>query len=244
MKANLLVVDDEPITRQSLTDILRLEGYNVNFVPNGEAAIEFVRMYPVDLIVLDLRMPGMGGMEVMRALSQLSQDTEVILLTAHGSMETAMDALRYRVHDYLLKPASPKQILESVERGLSRRAAKLAKRTDGTQGPSDSPPQLIQFSDGTVVNTTRRIVERGGELVQLTPAEGHLLKVFVENPGRVFSHRDLILLVHGYEVSQREAQQVLRPLVSRLRNKTRNFPALYEHIVSVRGTGYLLDTIL
>jgi DNA-binding response OmpR family regulator len=244
MTANLLVVDDEPITRQSLTDILRLEGYTVNYVPNGEAAIEFVRMYPVDLIVLDLRMPGMGGMEVMRALSQLSRDTEIILLTAHGSMETAMDALRYRVHDYLLKPASPKQILESVDRGLSRRAAKMARKNDGSPTPSEFPPQVVQFSDGTVVNTTRRIVERGGVVVQLTSAEGHLLKVFVENPGRVYSPRELILLVHGYEVSQREAQEVLRPLVSRLRNKIRNFPALYDHIVNVRGTGYLLDAIV
>jgi DNA-binding response OmpR family regulator len=244
MKANLLVVDDEPITRQSLTDILRLEGYTVHHVANGEAAIDFVRMYPVDLIVLDLRMPGMGGMEVMRALSQLSQDTEIILLTAHGSMETAVDALRYRVHDYLLKPASPKQILESVERGLSRRAAKLAKRAEGSYGPSDSSPQIVQFSDGTVVNTTRRIVEREGEVVQLTPAEGHLLKVFVENPGKVYSHRELILLVQGYEVSQREAQEILRPLISRLRNKISSFPALYNHIVSVRGSGYIFDAIV
>jgi DNA-binding response OmpR family regulator len=244
MKANLLVVDDEPITRQSLTDILRLEGYTVHHVPNGEAAIDFVRMYPVDLIVLDLRMPGMGGMEVMRALSQLSQDTEIILLTAHGSMETAVDALRYRVHDYLLKPASPRQILESVDRGLSRRAAKLAKRADGSSGPSDYSPQIVQFSDGTLVNTTRRIVEREGEVVQLTPAEGHLLKVFVENPGKVYSHRELILLVQGYEVSQREAQEILRPLISRLRNKISSFPALYNHIVSVRGSGYIFDAIV
>jgi len=244
MKANLLVVDDEPITRQSLTDILRLEGYTVHSVPNGEAAVDFVRMYSVDLIVLDLRMPGMGGMEVMRALSQLSQDTEIILLTAHGSMETAVDALRHRIHDYLLKPASPKQVLESIERGLTRRAVKLAQRIEGTSELSDFSPHTVQFSDGTVVDTARRIVERGDAVVQLTLSEGHLLKVFVENPGRVFSHRELILLVQGYEVSQQEAQEILRPLVSRLRNKISNFPAIYDHIVSVRGTGYLLDAIV
>jgi DNA-binding response OmpR family regulator len=243
MKANLLVVDDEPITRQSLTDILLLEGYNVNSVPNGEAAIDHVRLYPVDLIVLDLRMPGMGGMEVMRALSQLSQDTEIILLTAHGSMETAVDALRYRVHDYLLKPASPRQILESVERGLTRRAAKLEQRRNGIFEPTDIPPLVVRFADGTVVDNTRRIVERGTEIVQLTPAEGHLLKVFVENPGKVYSHRELVLLVQGYEVSQREAQEILRPLISRLRHKIEHFPVLYEHVISVRGTGYLFEPI-
>jgi len=96
----ILVVDDEPITRQSLTDILRLEGFTVASAPTGEAAVEYIRNHSIDLIVLDLRMPGMGGMDVMRAISQISPETEIILLTAHGSMETAVDALRFRVHDY------------------------------------------------------------------------------------------------------------------------------------------------
>jgi DNA-binding response OmpR family regulator len=154
-----------------------------------------------------------------------------------------VDALRHRVHDYLLKPASPKQILESVERGLTRRAAKLEQRKNGTLEPMDSPPLVVKFADGTVVDTTRRMVERGTEVIQLTPAEGHLLKVFVENPGKVYSHRELVLLVQGYEVSQREAQEILRPLVSRLRRKIENFPVLHDHIVSVRGTGYIFDTL-
>ena len=76
----------------------------------------------------------------------------------------------------------------------------------------------------------------------LTPAEGHLLKVFVENPAKVFTHRELVLLVQGYDVSQREAQEILRPLVSRLRHKLESFPPLYERIVSVRGTGYVFES--
>jgi DNA-binding response OmpR family regulator len=241
MKAHILVVDDEPITRQSLTDILRLEGFNVSSVPNGESAVDYVRMYSVDLIVLDLRMPGMGGMEVVRVLGQLSPDTEIILLTAHGSMETAVDALRHRVHDYLFKPASPKQILESVERGLVRRASKIEQRKNGVNVIQDISPLIIHFEDGTAVDTTRRTVELGNEIIELTPAEGHLLKVFVENPGKVFSHRELVLLVQGYDVSQREAQEILRPLVSRLRHKIKGFPVLYNRIKSVRGTGYLFE---
>jgi DNA-binding response OmpR family regulator len=200
-------------------------------------------MYSVDLIILDLRMPGMGGMEVVRVLGQMSPDTEIILLTAHGSMETAVDALRHRVHDYLLKPASPKQILESVERGLIRRESRLEQRKKGETEITDISPTVVQFVDGTAVDTTRRTVERGKEIIQLTPAEGHLLKVLVENPGKVFSHRELVLLVQGYDVSQREAQEILRPLVSRLRHKVENFSVLYDRIVSVRGTGYLFEGI-
>jgi DNA-binding response OmpR family regulator len=238
-KANILVVDDEPVTRQSLTDILRLEGYNVAAVPNGEAAVDHVRMYSVDLMLLDLRMPGMSGLEVIRVLSQMSPDTEIIMLTAHGSMETAVEALRQRIHDYLTKPASPAQVLESVSRGLARRSAKLEQKRAGL-GP-EFVAGGVAF-DGVSVDLVRRMVSDGQTTVQLTPAEGHLLKVFLENVGKVFTHRELVLLVQGYDVSQREAQEILRPLISRLRNKLEVFPALYSRIISVRGTGYVFES--
>jgi YesN/AraC family two-component response regulator len=109
MKSHILVVDDEPVARQSLTDILRLEGYMVNSVPNGQAAVEYVRTHPVELLVVDLRMPGMDGLEVVQVVNQISPETEVILLTAFGSTESAIQALRLRIHDYLLKPAPPAQ---------------------------------------------------------------------------------------------------------------------------------------
>lgn len=129
MKSNILVVDDEIIARQSLTDILKLEGYNAVSAPNGQAAIEYVRTHPIDLIVVDLRMPGMDGLEVIQVVNQASPDTEVILLTAHGSTDTAIQALRLRVHDYLTKPAAPANVIASVKKGLARRAAKIqAKR--------------------------------------------------------------------------------------------------------------------
>jgi DNA-binding response OmpR family regulator len=238
-KAHILVVDDEPVTRQSLTDILRLEGYNVSSVPNGEAAVDYMRMHSVDLMLLDLRMPGMSGLEVIKVMSQMSPDTEIIMLTAHGSMETAVEALRHRIHDYLLKPASPTQVLESVARGLARRTAKVElKRTGGTL---DETSQAAQF-EGVTVDLVRRLVSDGETTIQLTPAEGHLLKVFLENLRRVFTHRELVLLVQGYDVSQREAQEILRPLISRLRNKLEVFPALHARIVSVRGTGYVFES--
>ena len=88
----------------------------------------------------------------------------------------------------------------------------------------------------------RRTVSDGQKEESLTPAEGHLLKVFIENTGKVFSHRELVLLVQGYDVSQREAQEILRPLVSRLRHKLNTFPTLYKRVVSVRGTGYIFET--
>lgn len=235
MKSNILVVDDEPIARQSLSDILRLEGYQVTSVANGELAVEHIRQYTVDLIVLDLKMPGMNGMDVVQVTNQISPDTEIILLTAHGSMETAVEALRQRVHDYLFKPASPTQILESVKRGLERREAKMRERQE------EEEIQVYTTKDGIEVDLMRRTVSQADLVESLTPAEGHLLKVFLGNEGKVFSHRELVLLVQGYDVSQREAQEILRPLVSRLRHKLDAFPTLHQRIVSVRGTGYVYE---
>lgn len=240
LKNSILVVDDEPIARQSLSDILRLEGFVVTAVPNGELAVEHFRNYTVDLMLLDLKMPGMNGLDVVQVASQISPDTEIILLTAYGSMETAVEALRHRVHDYLLKPASPTQILESVRKGLERRTNRLNQKNQG--GAIDASLVFRTRDGGIEVDLSRRLISSAdGKSESLTPAEGHLLKVFVENPGKVFSHRELVLLVQGYDVSHREAQEILRPLVSRLRHKLETFPELYDRITSVRGTGYVFE---
>jgi len=241
MKSNILVVDDEPVARQSLTDILRLEGYAVNSVPNGQAAVEHVRTHPVELMIVDLRMPGMDGLEVVQVVNQVSPETEVILLTAFGSTETAVQALRLRIHDYLLKPAPPSQVVNSVKKGLARRDARMKARGGSASIDVDDSISEFTLKDGTYIDLSRRLVRKKDEIVHLTPAEGRLLRVLIENPGRVYSHRELVLLVQGYDTSQREAPEILRPLVSRLRHKLEAFPSLSDRIVSVRGTGYLYE---
>lgn len=243
MKSSILIVDDEIVARQSLTDILKLEGYNTAAVPNGPAAVEHVRTHPVDLVIVDLRMPGMDGLQVVQAINQVAPDTEVVLLTAYGSMDSAVQALRLRIHDYLTKPASPPQVLASVKKGLARRAAKLrAKAGSGEIAEGEDLGRDVELPDGTVVDFSRRQIRSGRKVTHLTPAEGRLLHILMENEGKVFSHRELVLLVQGYETSQREAPEILRPLVSRLRHKLETFPILSERVTSVRGTGYVYET--
>lgn len=241
MKSNLLVVDDEPVARQSLSDILKLEGYNVNSAPNGQAAVEYVRMYPVDLMIVDLRMPGMDGLEVIQVVNQIAPETEVILLTAFSSTETAVQALRLRIHDYLTKPASPAQIIASVKKGLARRTGKSRISNAVTNDVVDDAIIVFNLKDGTNVDLSRRQIKHKSKIEHLTPAEGRLLRILMENEGKVFSHRELVLLVQGYDTTQREAPEILRPLVSRLRHKLDKFPSLSERIISVRGTGYLYE---
>jgi DNA-binding response OmpR family regulator len=203
--------------------------------------VEYVRTHAVDLMVVDFRMPGMDGLEVIRVVNQTSPDTEVILLTAYGSTETAIQALRLRVHDYLLKPALPTQIIASVKKGLVRRDARTKGRGGPGLAPSDEPISEFRLKDGTIADLSRRLIRKNKKVAHLTPAEGRLLRVLLENPGKVFSHRDLVLLVQGYDTSLQEAPEVLRPLVSRLRHKLEDFPDLMNRISSVRGTGYVYE---
>jgi DNA-binding response OmpR family regulator len=185
-------------------------------------------------------MPGMDGLEVVQVVNQISPETEVILLTAFGSTESAIQALRLRIHDYLLKPAPPAAVVNSVKKGLTRREARLKLRGSPSADVDDGVAEFT-LKDGTHIDLSRRQVRKKEKIMHLTPAEGRLLRVLIENPGRVYSHRELVLLVQGYDTSQREAPEILRPLVSRLRHKLEDYPSLSDRIVSVRGTGYLYE---
>jgi DNA-binding response OmpR family regulator len=255
MKGKILVVDDEETTRRSLADILRLEGAHVKTAAGGEAAVDALQQETFDLILLDLKMPGMDGLDVLRIASSLAPDTQVILLTAHGSLESAIAALRLGAHDYLLKPASPTQILRSVNSGLARRTEQLRKRDlleqleasvqqlkDINEGQVvETSSGVVEIANGVVINFERRLVEAGDKKITLTPTEGKLLKVLLENRKRVFTHRELVSLVQGYETSDWEAPEVLRPLISRLRRKLAVFPEGNKWITNVRGTGYVFE---
>jgi OmpR family response regulator RpaB len=173
-------------------------------------------------------------------VNQVSPETEVVLLTAFGSTESAIQALRLRIHDYLLKPASPAQILATVKKGLARRTART-KSNGPTSVDIEETIAVFTLKDHTIVDLSRRQIKHKSKVEHLTPAEGRLLRILMENEGKVFSHRELVLLVQGYDTSQREAPEILRPLVSRLRHKLDQFPALSERVVSVRGTGYLYE---
>lgn len=242
MKSSILIVDDEPVTRKSLTDILRLEGYVVTSVPNGQAAVEHVRTHHIDLMIVDLRMPGMDGLEVVQVVNQIAPDTEIILLTAFASTETAIQALRLRIHDYLQKPAPPAQIVASVKKGLDRRAARIQAKSSGIDAEDLTEMfEVVTLNDGTEIDLSRRQIKQKDTIINLTPAEGRLLRILLANEGKVFHHRELVLLVQGYDTSQREAPEILRPLVSRLRHKLETFPSLADHIISIRGTGYVYE---
>lgn len=126
--AKILVVDDEPGIRLIMEDTLSLDGHEVTAVENGEAALALIANQSFDLALLDLVLPGISGIEVLATLRQQSPDTVVILLTAHASLDTAVEALREGAHDYLFKPCKTVELRQSVRQGLLKRQRILEQR--------------------------------------------------------------------------------------------------------------------
>jgi DNA-binding response OmpR family regulator len=253
----ILVVDDEATMRRSLADILRLEGYRVQTAASGEEAILRIKEELYDLILLDLKMPGMGGIEVLRFTTDYSPDSQVILLTAHGSLESAIEALRLGAQDYLLKPSSPETILASVAKALKLRIehlqyqellSKLESSVQTLQENKETnqtvpPPQgEVLFGNEVIVNFDQQVIWNDHTQISLTSTESKLLKVLLENRGYIFSHKELVAKVQGYDTTDQEAPAILRPLISRLRHKLSVFPGSQTWIVNIRGRGYRFET--
>jgi DNA-binding response OmpR family regulator len=249
----ILVVDDEATMRRSLADILRLEGYRVQTAVSGEEAILRIKEEFYDLILLDLKMPGIGGIEVLHFAAEYSPDSQVILLTAHGSLESAIEALRLGAQDYLLKPSSPETILASVARGLKLRIEHLQyqellsklessiltlQETKETNQAGSLPQGEFLIGDGVRVDFDQQVVWDDQNHVSLTTTESKLFRVLLENRGYVYTHKELVVKVYGYETTDQEAPATLRPLISRLRHKLSVFSGGQAWIVNTRGRGY------
>lgn len=245
MTYKLLVVDDEAPSRKSLSQILELEGYEVENASNGEMALQKMRNTRYDLAIMDIKMPGMDGIDVLRAATDEKIDIKFILLTAYGSVETAIEAVRKHVHDYILKPARPEQIIMSVKAALEALPpvvyGSIRESQPGHEYTQQAPEPILTLHGGITIDTKRRVAKKGDLMVNFTPIENRLLQVLIERAGRVIPHRDLVLLTQGYEVKDWEAPQVVRPMISRLRAKLAVLPELAEAIINVRGEGYLLE---
>jgi DNA-binding response OmpR family regulator len=250
---HILVVDDEAAMRATLTEILAGEGYRVSASENGEAALNHLRQNPIDLMLLDLKMAGLDGLQVTEAAQQISPDTVIVMLTAHGTLESAINAMRRGAHDYLLKPAAVPEILAAVERGLKHRTQALRQRDlitlmqraiqelqvpGGAGGESPGPDRFLQ-SRGVSLDLQRHVATANGNLLDLTLTEFKLLAFLMQRPDQVISPRELVSAVQGYEADEHEARAIIRVHVRRLRQKMEPDPDNPEYVLNVRGVGYL-----
>lgn len=243
--ARILIVDDEEIARLTLADILRLEGYDIKAVGSGEEAVEALRSEPFDGMILDLKMAGMSGTEVLREVVDQLPELAVIVLTAYGSIDSAIQAIRYRVHDYILKPVSPEQVLESLENALAKKQRpRSAEKNEAGYSVEESPRlagKMETLPGGALLAWDRRLISWESGNLSLTPTEARLLKVLFERKNEMVPHSELVYLIQGYRIDTEEAAKILRPVVSRLRQKLASVPEWDDRIKNVRGAGYVLE---
>ena len=243
--ARILIADDQEIARLTLSDILRLDGHYVRMVDCGEEALNELSKEPFDILVLDLKMPGMGGMPVLRKVSEDYPDIRVIMMTAYGTMDTAIEALRRRAHDYLQKPFSPDDILRSVNRALNVNNQPGSEEADALGNYESEPLNLdslyFHFPGGVIVDFGKHQISRDTTSLCLTPTESRLLRSLCDEHDQVILLDDLIYKVQGYRLSQTEAAKIIRPVMSRLRHKLALIPGGFPWIKNVRGVGYILD---
>jgi DNA-binding response OmpR family regulator len=254
----ILVVDDEEVTRLSLAEILSLEGYQVASAKSGEQALQKLEKETFDLVLADLVMKEVDGLQVMEAAKKLSPETVVIMLTAYGTLESAIQAMRQGAYDYLIKPCGAQEIVTSVESGLAkqrqeRRRQELLSRVEemlrALKAEEDETPTSVsggnQFkrarflqSREIIVDLQKHIATLHGQLLNLTPTEFRLLTCLMRKADRVLSCQELVREVQNYDCDEREARDIIRVHVRRLRQKVEPDPANPQYILNVRGVGY------
>jgi len=239
----ILIVDDDDVIRMTFSKILKLEGYLVSDVNSGEAALTVLEEEEFALLIVDLKMGGMGGMELIQRVLEKYPRMKIIVITAHGTVKTAVEALRQRLHDYMLKPVTMEEILVSVQRAFEESAQEIemaeARLEYGRRDDSN-----WKLCESVTVNTKLQRIYWGEESRNLTPSESRFLGALLESKGAVLSYVDLVYKVHGYHVEEEEAAVILRPMVSRLRQKLDETPCQGAVIQTVRGAGYLISPVV
>jgi DNA-binding response OmpR family regulator len=228
-----LVVDDDAAIRFFLAETLKRAGHEVTPAENGDVALELLRDNYYNLAVVDLLLgTRVDGIRVLEAVRWRWPDTAVILLTAHGSLDSAMAAIREGVDRYLLKPAEPRDLLDTVREVLARRQRAGRPEPAAAQALTHGPIAIDQDKHQATVD---------GRPVDLTPAEFSLLSHMVQNSHRVCSPEELVRATQGYEADHLyEARQVIKWYIHRLRSKIELDPANPRYILNVRGVGYIL----
>jgi two-component system KDP operon response regulator KdpE len=222
----VLVVDDEPQIRRSLRVALRANGYQVEEAADGEHGLDEAAAQPPALIILDLALPDMDGVDVVRRLREWATHVPIIVLSARGDDEAKVRALDEGADDYVTKPFSMTELLARM---------RVALRHVALTGDLDAH---VVCAGEVEIDLRRRVVTRRGEEVHLTPTEYGLLRYLVTHAGRVVTHGQLLrsVLGAGYE----DAVGSLRVYVASLRKKLEENPSQPRLIVTEPGVGYRL----
>ena len=228
MAATILVVEDDPAVALALEVALKGEGYLPLMAATGDKGLEIGMKQAPDLLILDVRLPGIDGFELLRRLRAGGLKAPVIILTARDEEVDTILGLELGADDYMTKPFRVRELLTRVKSQLRRAYGDLADAMGG---------RVIRAED-LVIDLERRKVTRGGSRITLTPTEFEILRILAEKPGRVFARRDLLERVRDYDAAIAGDEKTINVHVSHLRDKVEPDPAKPRFVLTVRGVGY------
>jgi DNA-binding response OmpR family regulator len=251
----ILVVDDEESLRYFLSEELEEHGYKVYTAADGQEALNLLQEVTVDLAIIDLQMPGLNGLDLMSAMQALPDSPELIMLTAHATLEISIEAMRRECSDFLLKPYDIDELLASVEQVMARRRQKLRQKiaarllTDslGLSEPSQqankasrpaSSPSAMLKARGLTVDMEAMTATKEGHSLSLTPTEFRLLVTLMKRPNHPHTFQELAEVTHGQRVDDHQARDLLKSHIGRLRQKVGRDSAGRVYVDNVRGVGY------
>lgn len=224
-RGRILVVDDDAALAEMLGIVLRGEGFEPVFCGDGSAALDAFRASRPDVVLLDLMLPGMDGIDVCRAI-RAESGTPIVMLTAKSDTVDVVVGLESGADDYIVKPFKPKELVARIRARI--------RRTD------DIGAQVLTISDLTI-DISGHTVRRGTDVLTLTPLEFDLLACLAKKPGQVFTREALLQDVWGYRHAA--DTRLVNVHVQRLRAKIEHDPEAPEIVLTVRGVGYKAGTV-
>jgi DNA-binding response OmpR family regulator len=259
---HILIIDDEASLRQTLARILQRDGYEVTSVASGLEGLSLITQHPFDLVYLDIRMPDMNGLDVLKTIHAQLPELSVILFTAQPDLHSAVEALRRGAIDYLMKPLKPETVLARTRTILSEQQKKKRRREilrqmeelqaeldtlDGVGVPIKEPhtePSSDRFIKRGILTLdlhTRRVMV-SEQAVSLAPTSFDYLLVLVRHSPNVVDYQTLVTEAQGYQVDAREAQELTKWHIHNIRQAIESDAHNPIHVINLRGTGYRLVT--
>ncbi len=260
ISGQILIIDDETSLRHTLARILQRAGFEVTTAACGQEGLDLLEKQPFDLVYLDIRMPDMSGMEVLKRIHAALPDTPVVLFTAQPDLNSALEALRQGAADYLLKPLQPGDMIQRTEAILTRQERERRKRQIRSQIESleaelkslenaevSQPPATSPDNGGEARFLTRgkialdlyaRRLTLGGQNTNLPPATFDYLLVLLRHAPNVVDYQTLVTEAQGYQVEFREAQELVKWHIHQIRQAIEPDERSPRYIINVRGTGY------
>ncbi len=256
---HILIIDDEATLRQTLARILQQAGFEITTAEDGEQGLSYIETTGFDLVFMDLRMPGMAGLDVLKLIHASHPNLPVILFTAQPDLNSAVDALRNGAIDYLLKPLKPQALIERAQAVLANQQKENRKREIALQIEA-LQAELKSLSTGQTGPlepaslNTNRFLKRGAlvldlhkrrlsiheQVVNIPHTSFDYLLVLARHSPNVVNYQTLVAEAQGYQADAREAQELTKWHIHQLRQAIEQDVRNPSYLINVRGTGYRL----